>query len=133
MRAGLGGAALVVQAGVALGVGAAAPFADGVAGRAVVAGRDFEAVGAGKADPLVAQGKGRIVGTDHGRAWNRRHDDETLAIGINGMSELRAGDSADVRKLGLADNPLVIEKARIDAEVARLSRLHCEHQETCFG
>ena len=27
---------------------------------------------------------------------------------------------------------MVIEKARIDAEVARLSRLHCEHQETQF-
>ena len=27
---------------------------------------------------------------------------------------------------------MVIDKALIDAEIARLSRLHCEHQETVF-
>jgi hypothetical protein len=54
-------------------------------------------------------------------------------------SDLRRIEDIDGAALTYAEvkaiasgNPLVIEKARIDAEVARLSRLHCEHQETIF-
>lgn len=38
---------------------------------------------------------------------------------------------AEVKAIA-SGNPMVIEKARIDAEVSRLSRLHCEHHETMF-
>jgi hypothetical protein len=38
---------------------------------------------------------------------------------------------AEVKAIA-SGNPLVIEKARIDAEVARLNRLRCEHQETLY-
>jgi TolA-binding protein len=38
---------------------------------------------------------------------------------------------AEVKAIA-SGNPMVIEKARIEAEVARLSRLHCEHQETMY-
>jgi len=56
-----------------------------------------------------------------------------------GESDLRRLEDIDGTALTYAEveaiasgNPMVIEKARIDAEVARLSRLHCEHQETRF-
>ena len=58
---------------------------------------------------------------------------------MTGESDLRRIEDIDGAALTYAEvkaiasgNPLVIEKARIDAEVARLSRLHCEHQETMF-
>ena len=58
---------------------------------------------------------------------------------MTGESDLRRIEDIDGTALTYAEvkaiasgNPLVIEKARIDAEVARLSRLHCEHQETIF-
>ena len=58
---------------------------------------------------------------------------------MTGESDLRRIEDIDGSALTYAEvkaiasgNPLVIEKARIDAEVARLSRLHCEHQETLF-
>lgn len=58
---------------------------------------------------------------------------------MTGETDLRRIEDIDGAALTYAEvkaiasgNPLVIEKARIDAEVARLSRLHCEHQETQF-
>ena len=58
---------------------------------------------------------------------------------MTGESDLRRIEDVDGTALTYAEvkaiasgNPLVIEKARIDAEVARLSRLHCEHQETHY-
>jgi len=62
-----------------------------------------------------------------------------IAQVMTGESDLRRIEDIDGAALTYAEvkaiasgNPLVIEKARIDAEVARLSRLHCEHQETIF-
>lgn len=56
-----------------------------------------------------------------------------------GESDLRRIEDIDGAALTYAEvkaiasgNPLVIEKARVDAEVARLGRLHCEHQETTY-
>jgi uncharacterized coiled-coil protein SlyX len=58
---------------------------------------------------------------------------------MTGESDLRRIEDIDGTALTYAEvkaiasgNPIVIEKARIDAEVARLSRLHCEHQETMY-
>jgi TolA-binding protein len=58
---------------------------------------------------------------------------------MTGESDLRRIEDVDGAALTYAEvkaiasgNPMVIEKARIDAEVARLSRLHCEHQETMY-
>jgi hypothetical protein len=58
---------------------------------------------------------------------------------MTGESDLRRIEDVDGTALTYAEvkaiasgNPMVIEKARIDAEIARLSRLHCEHQETMF-
>jgi septal ring factor EnvC (AmiA/AmiB activator) len=58
---------------------------------------------------------------------------------MTGESDLRRIEDVDGTALTYAEvkaiasgNPLVIEKSRIDAEVARLSRLHCEHQETGY-
>ena len=58
---------------------------------------------------------------------------------MTGESDLRRIEDIDGAALTYAEvkaiasgNPMVIEKARVDAEVARLSRLHCEHQETQF-
>ena len=58
---------------------------------------------------------------------------------MTGESNLRRIEDIDGTALTYAEvkaiasgNPMVIEKARIDAEVARLSRLQCEHQETMF-
>jgi hypothetical protein len=58
---------------------------------------------------------------------------------MTGESDLRRIEDVDGTALTYAEvkaiasgNPMVIEKARIDAEVARLSRLHCEHQETMY-
>ena len=58
---------------------------------------------------------------------------------MTGESDLRRIEDIDGTALTYAEvkaiasgNPMVIEKARVDAEVARLSRLHCEHQETQF-
>jgi hypothetical protein len=60
-----------------------------------------------------------------------------IAQVMTGESDLRRIEDIDGAALTYAEvkaiasgNPLVIEKARIDAEVARLSRLRCEHQET---
>ena len=62
-----------------------------------------------------------------------------IAQVMNGESDLRRIEDIDGAALTYAEvkaiasgNPMVIEKARVDAEVARLSRLHCEHQETQF-
>jgi N12 class adenine-specific DNA methylase len=62
-----------------------------------------------------------------------------IAQVMTGESDLRRIEDVDGAALTYAEvkaiasgNPLVIEKARIDAEVARLSRLHCEHQETSY-
>ncbi len=62
-----------------------------------------------------------------------------IAQVMSGESDLRRIEDIDGAALTYAEvkaiasgNPVVIEKARIDAEVARLSRLHCEHQETQF-
>jgi N12 class adenine-specific DNA methylase len=62
-----------------------------------------------------------------------------IAQVMTGESDLRRIEDVDGAALTYAEvkaiasgNPLVIEKARIDAEVARLSRLHCEHQETMY-
>jgi TolA-binding protein len=58
---------------------------------------------------------------------------------MTGESDLRRIEDIDGTALTYAEvkaiasgNPMVIEKARIDAEIARLSRLHCEHQETQY-
>jgi TolA-binding protein len=58
---------------------------------------------------------------------------------MTGESDLRRIEDIDSTALTYAEvkaiasgNPMVIEKARLDAEVARLSRLRCEHQETMF-
>jgi N12 class adenine-specific DNA methylase len=58
---------------------------------------------------------------------------------MTGETDLRRIEDIDGAALTYAEvkavasgNPIVIEKARVDAEVARLSRLHCEHQETQF-
>jgi uncharacterized coiled-coil protein SlyX len=58
---------------------------------------------------------------------------------MTGESDLRRIEDVDGTALTYAEvkaiasgNPMVIEKARIDAEIARLSRLHCEHQETSY-
>ena len=58
---------------------------------------------------------------------------------MTGESDLRRIKDVDGTALTYAEvkaiasgNPMVIEKARIDAEIARLSRLHCEHQETQY-
>jgi len=62
-----------------------------------------------------------------------------IAQVMTGESGLRRVEDIDGAALTYAEvkaiasgNPLVIEKARIDAEVGRLSRLHSEHQETRF-
>jgi hypothetical protein len=62
-----------------------------------------------------------------------------IAQVMTGESDLRRIEDIDGAALTYAEvkaiasgNPLVIEKARIDAEVARLGRLHTEHQETKF-
>jgi len=62
-----------------------------------------------------------------------------IAQVMTGESNLRRIEDVDGAALTYAEvkaiasgNPLVIEKARIDAELGRLSRLHCEHQETKF-
>ena len=62
-----------------------------------------------------------------------------IAQVMNGQSDLRRIEDIDGAALTYAEvkaiasgNPMVIEKARVDAEVARLSRLHFEHQETLF-
>jgi len=62
-----------------------------------------------------------------------------IAQVMTGETDLRRIEDIDGAALTYAEvkaiasgNPLVIEKAQIDAEVARLSRLHCEHQETQF-
>ena len=58
---------------------------------------------------------------------------------MTGESDLRRIEDVDGAALTYAEvkaiasgNPIVIEKARIDAELARLGRLHCEHQETSY-
>ncbi len=58
---------------------------------------------------------------------------------MTGESDLRRIEDIDGTALTYAEvkaiasgNPMVIEKARIDAEVSRLSRLRCEHQETLY-
>jgi uncharacterized coiled-coil protein SlyX len=58
---------------------------------------------------------------------------------MTGESDLRRIEDVDGTALTYAEvkaiasgNPLVIEKARIDAEIARLGRLRCEHQETGY-
>jgi len=58
---------------------------------------------------------------------------------MTGESDLRRIEDIDGAALTYAEvkaiasgNPMVIEKAKVDAEVSRLSRLHCEHQETQF-
>ena len=58
---------------------------------------------------------------------------------MTGESDLRRIEDVDGTALTYAEvkaiasgNPVVIEKARIDAELACLSRLHCEHQETQY-
>jgi len=62
-----------------------------------------------------------------------------IAQVMTGESDLRRIEDIDGAALTYAEvkaiasgNPLVIEKAQIDAEVARLSRLRSEHQETQF-
>jgi len=62
-----------------------------------------------------------------------------IAQVMTGESNLRRIEDIDGAALTYAEvkaiasgNPLVIEKARVDAEVARLGRLHCEHQETTY-
>ena len=62
-----------------------------------------------------------------------------IAQVMTGESDLRRIEDIDGAALTYAEvkaiasgNPMVIEKARIDAEIARLSRLHCEHQETSY-
>ena len=58
---------------------------------------------------------------------------------MTGESDLRRIEDIDGTALTYAEvkaiasgNPMVIEKARVDAEVARLSRLKCEYRETMF-
>jgi N12 class adenine-specific DNA methylase len=62
-----------------------------------------------------------------------------IAQVMSGETDVRRIEDLDGAALTYAEvkaiasgNPLVIERARIDAEVARLSRLHCEHRETQF-
>ena len=66
VRAGLGGAGLAFETGVALGLGAAQPLADGVARTAELAGGGLDPVDAGVGDELVAEGEMRIVSAEHG-------------------------------------------------------------------
>jgi N12 class adenine-specific DNA methylase len=63
-----------------------------------------------------------------------------IAQVMTGESDLRRIEDIDGAALTYAEvkaiasgNPLVIEKAGIDAEVARLSRLHTQHQATQFN
>lgn len=58
---------------------------------------------------------------------------------MTGESDLRRIEDIDGTALTYAEvkaiasgNPLVIDKARVDAELARLGRLRCEHEETRF-
>jgi N12 class adenine-specific DNA methylase len=58
---------------------------------------------------------------------------------MTGESDLRRIEDIDGAALTYAEvkaiasgNPLVIEKARVDAELTRLCRLRCEHEETRF-
>jgi N12 class adenine-specific DNA methylase len=58
---------------------------------------------------------------------------------MTGQSDLRRIEDIDGTSLTYAEvkaiasgNPLVIEKASVDAELARLGRLRCEHEETHF-
>jgi hypothetical protein len=58
---------------------------------------------------------------------------------MTGQNDLRRIEDIDGAALTYAEvkaiasgNPLVIEKARVDAELARLGRLRCEHEETRF-
>ena len=46
--------------------------------------------------------------------------------------EMGEGEGGGEKDTVRVRNPMVIDKARIDAEIARLSRFHCEHQETMF-
>ncbi len=69
----------------------------------------------------------------------RKYNDEFIGQVMNGESDLRRIEDITGSALTYAEvkaiasgNPMVIEKARIDAEIARLSRLRCEHQETMF-
>ena len=62
-----------------------------------------------------------------------------IAQVMTGESDLRRIEDVDGTALTYAEvkaiasgNPMVIEKSRIDAELARLGRLHCEHQETSY-
>ena len=65
VRAGFGGAAARAQAGVALVLKTAEPFADGIAKAAEVTGGSFDAFGAGELDQLMTQGKMGIVSANH--------------------------------------------------------------------
>ena len=60
-----GCSALGAQAGIALVLETAEPFADGVAQAAEVPSGGFDALGACELDELMAQGKMGIVSTDH--------------------------------------------------------------------
>ena len=58
---------------------------------------------------------------------------------MTGENDLRRIEDIDGAVLTYAEvkaiasgNPLVIEKARVDTELARLGRLHCQHEETRF-
>jgi hypothetical protein len=62
-----------------------------------------------------------------------------IAQVMTGESGLRRIEDVDGAALTYAEvkaiasgNPLVIEKARLDAELGRLSRLYCQHQESRF-
>ena len=62
-----------------------------------------------------------------------------IAQVMTGESDLRRIEDVDGTALTYAEvkaiasgNPMVIEKSRIDAELARLGRLHCEHQESQY-
>ena len=65
MGTGFGGTALGAQAGIALILETAEPFADGVAQAAEVTSCGFDAFGPGELDELMTQGKMRIVRADH--------------------------------------------------------------------
>jgi hypothetical protein len=65
VRAGTGGTALRAQAGVALVLETAKPFADGVAEATEVTSRGFDPLGPGELDELMTQGKMGIVRADH--------------------------------------------------------------------
>jgi len=81
----------------------------------------------------------RVVIIDGGGAETLETKARFIGQVMTGESDLRRIEDIDGTALTYAEvkaiasgNPLVIEKARVDAELARLGRLRCQHEETRF-